>query len=74
MDVILIAIDTLRTDRLTCYGYSKSTSPNLDRISKEGVLFEKFYASDIPTQPAYTTIYTPLYGVNHGIVSHGSME
>jgi len=74
MNVIFIAIDTLRADRLTCYGYSKSTSPNLERISKEGVLFEKFYASDIPTQPAYTTIYTSLYGVNHGIVSHGSAE
>ncbi len=72
MNIILIALDTLRADHLGCYGYNRRTSPFLDYIASKGVLFEKCYGSDIPTQPAYTTIYTSLYGVEHGIVSHGS--
>ena len=72
MNVIFIALDTLRADHLRCYGYEKPTSPNLDRLASKGVVFERCYASDIPTQPAYTTMYTGRYGVEHGIVSHGS--
>ncbi|OYT32225.1 MAG: sulfatase [Thermoprotei archaeon] len=72
MNIIFIAIDTLRADHLSCYGYSRPTSPFLDSLASKGVLFERCYASDIPTQPAYTTIYTSHYGVEHSIVSHGS--
>ena len=42
MNIICIAIDTLRTDHLSCYGYRRKTSPFLDEYAQEGVLFENF--------------------------------
>jgi len=39
-DVILIMVDTLRADRLGCYGYAEATSPNIDRFAAESLLFE----------------------------------
>ena len=39
-NLLVISIDTCRADHLTCYGYNRSTSPHLDQLAKEGVLFE----------------------------------
>ena len=47
--VTLLVIDTLRADHLGCYGYKHDTSPTIDSLSKEGVLFERAYPSDVPT-------------------------
>jgi len=74
MKTIFIVIDTLRADHLKCYGYAKDTSPNIDKIASEGVLFEKAYASDVPTQPSYTSMFTGQRGVKTGIVSHSPTE
>ena len=65
MNVVLIVIDTLRSDHLSCYGYFRETSPTLDRLAKEGVLFEDSYASGIATGPGFTSIVTGLYPVSH---------
>lgn len=72
MKIIMISLDTLRADRLGCYGYSKPTSPYLDQIAAEGVLMERAYASDIPTEVAHSAIFTGNIGLTTGIVSHGS--
>ncbi|WP_248926140.1 sulfatase [Paenibacillus hamazuiensis] len=72
MNIIMISLDTLRASRLGCYGYAKPTSPYLDRIASEGVLFERAYASDIPTEVAHTSIFTGKIGLTTGVVSHGS--
>lgn len=74
MKIILIVIDTLRADHLSCYGYNLNTSPNIDRLASEGVLFERAYASDVPTQPSFTSIFTGQRGVKTGIVSHSPTE
>ena len=74
MKVILLVIDTLRADHLGCYGYHRETSPNLDRLAKEGVLFERAYPSDVPTQPSFTSMFTGLRGIHTGIVSHSETE
>ena len=71
MNILLIAIDTLRADHLGCYGYHRDTSPNLDAFAAQSVLFEKLYTPVVPTQPSYTTTYTGQYPITHGIVSHG---
>lgn len=73
MKIIMVSLDSLRADRLGCYGYDKPTSPYLDKIAEEGVLFEKAFAADIPTEAAHTAIFTGKAGLNTGIVSHGSM-
>ena len=54
--ILLITIDTLRRDRLGCYGYSLNTSPFLDRLAREGVIF-KHAVTPIPlTDPSHATI------------------
>ncbi len=72
--VLLIVIDTLRADHLHCYGYKKETSPNIDRLAREGVIFYHAYANGIPTTPAFTTIFTGLHSLTHRVVSHGGEE
>ena len=67
MKVILIAVDTLRSDHLGCYGYPLDTSPCIDQLSKEGILFEKHYSTDVPTPPAYTAIFCGQRGLHNGI-------
>ncbi|MFC5452698.1 sulfatase [Paenibacillus aestuarii] len=72
MNIVFVSLDTLRASRLGCYGYAKPTSPYIDRIASQGVLFERAYAADIPTEAAHTGIFTGKLGIHTGIVSHGS--
>jgi arylsulfatase len=74
MKVILLVIDTLRADHLGCYGYGRDTSPTIDQLAKEGVLFENAYPTDVPTQPSFTSMFTGLRGIHTGIVSHSETE
>jgi len=74
MKVMLLVIDTLRADHLGCYGYRRNTSPCIDEIASEGVLFEHAYPTDVPTQPSFTSMFTGMRGIETGIVSHSSTE
>jgi len=58
MNVILISLDTTRADRLSCYGHFRRTSPHIDRIAEEGVLFTDHFSPHIPTYPGHTTMMT----------------
>jgi len=67
-NVILVSIDTVRADRLGCYGYSKrNTSPNLDRLADEGILFENFITAAPWTTPAHLSMITSLNPSTHGM-------
>ncbi len=72
MNILLIAIDTLRADRLSCYGHWNLTSPHIDRLAEKGVVFEHFWAPHIPTHPGFTTIFTGRDVWTHQIVSQGA--
>ena len=65
--LILISIDTLRADALGCYGAARPTSPNIDRMASEGVLFRDFIASSSWTLPAHATMLTGLDPDRHGV-------
>ncbi len=69
-NVILIALDTLRADHMSCYKYELETTPGIDELAKEGVIFEDCIAPAIPTHPGYTTIFTGVSPLRHGIVCH----
>ena len=69
-NVILISIDTLRPDRLGCYGYERETSPAIDGLAAEGVLFEDVTSSCPWTLPAHATMLTGLYPSRHGVKNH----
>ncbi len=66
-NVLLISIDSLRADRLSCYGYSKTTSPQLDRLAREGVLFETAIADSSWTLPTHVTLFTGAASQVHGV-------
>ncbi len=71
LNVLLIAVDTLRAKQLTSYGYDRPTTPTMDGLAGEGVLFEDMVCSGIPTHPSFTTLYTGQHPMTHGIVAHG---
>lgn len=56
--VVLISIDTCRADTLSCYGYPQETTPNIDRIAAEGVLFENVITTVPHTLPAHCSMLT----------------
>jgi len=68
LKVILICIDALRADHLSCYGYSKYTSPNIDKLAENGTLFNNAYAQSSWTRPSVASIFTSLYPSSHGII------
>jgi arylsulfatase A-like enzyme len=68
-NLLLISIDTLRADHLKCYGYNLDTSPHLDQLAKEGVLFEHATATASWTVPSHMSMFTSLYASAHGVQS-----
>lgn len=70
MNVVLVAIDSLRADHLGCYGYDLPTSPHIDALAQESMLFERAFAPGIPTTPSFTTLMTGLHPYRHGILAH----
>ncbi len=70
-NILLITIDSLRADLLSCYGFPYPTTPRMDKVASEGALCEKLFCSAIPTHPSYTTLYTGQHAITHGIVAHG---
>jgi arylsulfatase A-like enzyme len=67
-NVILISIDTLRPDHLGVYGYERETSPRLDAVAREGILFETAYSQASWTLPAHASLLTGLDPFAHGTV------
>ena len=60
LNLILLAIDSLRADHLSSYGYHRLTTPHIDRFSGEGVLFEQTFSPHIPTTSAYASMLTGM--------------
>lgn len=67
-DVVLVVVDTLRADRMGAYGYPKPTSPALDAVAREGVVFRNAVSTSTWTKPAVASLLTALYPSEHGIV------
>ncbi len=66
-DVVLITIDTLRADAPAFSGNHRVETPNLDRLAKEGLVFESAHASNVVTLASHTNILTGLYPYQHGV-------
>ncbi len=66
---LLITIDTLRADRLSCYGYRKHQTPNIDRLASEGALFERAFCDVTWTTPSMSSVMTGTYATLHGYKS-----
>ena len=71
-NVLLITIDTLRADHLSCYGYTKMKTAHIDALANEGVLFQNAFCQVPLTLPSHTSIMTGLYPVHHGVRNNGT--
>ena len=72
-NVVLLSIDTLRADRLNCYGYQRRrTSPNIDALARDAVLFERCYAQVPGTLASQASILTGYYPTVHGVTYRAS--
>jgi arylsulfatase A-like enzyme/Tfp pilus assembly protein PilF len=65
--IILISVDTLRSDRLPAYGYRGVETPALDQFRKDSILFERAYTHVPLTLPAHTSVLTGLLPSTHGV-------
>lgn len=64
-NVILVGVDTLRADRLSCYGYAESETPHIDTLAADGVRYTEMTAQASWTKPSFATIFTSLYPSSH---------
>ena len=70
-NLLLVTFDTTRADRLGCYGFEGIRTPSIDRLAREGVLFENVFAQAPQTLPNHASIFTGLYTITHNVLSNG---
>lgn len=68
-NVVMISLDILRPDHLGAYGYQRNTSPNIDRLARQSVLFENAIAHSYLTPVAHMSVITGQYPRSHGMLS-----
>jgi arylsulfatase A-like enzyme/Tfp pilus assembly protein PilF len=71
LNLLLITLDTTRADRIHAYGFDGIETPNLDRVAREGVLFEQAVAPAPLTLPAHSSIFTGKFPPAHGVRDNG---
>ncbi len=71
-NLLLVTFDTTRADRLGCYGHAGASTPVLDELAREGVLFEQCIAPSPITLPSHATILTGLQPYSHGVRNNGT--
>ncbi len=71
--VLLIIIDTLRADHLSCYGYEAIETPAFDRLAADGILYRKAFSQSSWTKPSIASILTGLYPSTHQAIHKNSL-
>lgn len=71
-NIILISLDTLRSDHLHCYGYERRTSPYIDKLAENSVLFANCYSPTGKTLPSHMSMFTSLYPIHHRLLANGN--
>ena len=66
-NLLLVTIDTLRADHLSCYGYPRETSPNIAALAAQGLVFEKTSTPRAKTSPALASLFSGMYPHEHGV-------
>jgi len=73
-NVLLISIDSLRPDRLGCYGHPRATSPTLDRLAATGVRYTNAFSTSSFTPPSHASLLTSRYVGDHGLLTWESLD
>lgn len=71
-NVVFILLDALRSDHLGCYGYQKETTPNIDKLAEEGVIFDQAYSQSSHTLESVPSYMTSSYPSTHNVRTHTS--
>jgi len=66
-NILLISIDALRADHLSCYGYERPTTPFLDELAETGTRFSNAFVNTHGTPPSHTTMLSSLYQESHRV-------
>ena len=67
---VLVSIDTLRADHVGAYGYFRDTTPVIDALAEESLLFEEAYSVMSLTLPSHTSLMTGRWPLEHGILAN----
>jgi len=67
LNLLFVLIDTLRADRLSCYGYDRQTSPNLDALAASGIRFARNLSQSSWTKCSMASLWTGLHPVRTGV-------
>lgn len=68
-NVVLVVLDTLRGDRLSCMGYRRPTSPRIDAVAAQGALYSRAFATCFWTLPSHASLFTGLHPVQAAATS-----
>jgi arylsulfatase A-like enzyme len=68
---ILISIDSLRADHVGAYGYSRATTPHIDALAEESIVFENAVSTTSWTLPAHISMLTSRFSEAHGVTAAG---
>ena len=71
VNLLIVTLDTTRADRIHAYGFDGIETPNLDRLAREGVLFEQAVSPAPLTLPAHSSIFTGVFPPAHGVRDNG---
>ncbi|NJO42728.1 MAG: sulfatase-like hydrolase/transferase [Cyanobacteria bacterium RU_5_0] len=72
-DIVFLVLDTQRSDRLSCYGYPRETSPHLDALAADATLFSNAISAAQWTVPSHASMFTGLYPSTHQVLQSYSV-
>ena len=66
-NIILMTIESLRADHVTCYGYERETTPHIDALAGQAIVYDQAYSVTSWTLPSHASIFTGLYPSAHKV-------
>ncbi len=73
-NILVIVVDALRADHVSSYGYERPTTPSIDRLAQQGVLYEDAFSTSSWTQPSHASLLTGRYTYEHGADLYNSLD
>jgi arylsulfatase len=67
VNILLLTVDTLRPDHMSCYGYARQTTPAVDALADRGVIFDRAFTYWPKTRGSFAAMFTSLYASQHGL-------
>ena len=64
-NIMIIIMDTVRQDHMSCYGYNRKTTPNLAKLARESKVYYNAYSTSCWTNAAHASLFTGLYPITH---------